>query len=155
MKTKAESAHGGPGRTRTSNQTVMSAVTSSEVPIKSDVSRHTNQRMFTIGCGQSLAKRWLGNSAAPHSHFRRLVVQKVFLASGQTRAMPHCLFRGHLIRRLLHETMRQVPVFSLMLQLQRIATLCFPSVYLTGGHLDSVIDLQTAGRPIGRHPSSL
>src|SRR5260370_32387015 len=56
---------GGPGRTRTSNQTVMSAVTSSEVPIKSDVFRHTNQRMFTISCGQSLAKRWLGNSAAP------------------------------------------------------------------------------------------
>jgi hypothetical protein len=55
---------GGPGRTRTSNQTVMSAITSSEVPIKSDFCRHTNQRMFTIGCGQSLAKRWLGRGAA-------------------------------------------------------------------------------------------
>jgi hypothetical protein len=37
----------------------MSAVTSSEVPTKSDVFRHVNQRMFAIGCGQSLAKRWL------------------------------------------------------------------------------------------------
>jgi hypothetical protein len=41
----------------------MSAVTSSEMPINSDVSRHVNQRMFTIGCGQPLAKRWLGHEA--------------------------------------------------------------------------------------------
>jgi hypothetical protein len=50
---------GGPGRIRTSNQTVMSAVTLSETSIKSGVFRHASQRMFTIGCGQSLAKRWL------------------------------------------------------------------------------------------------
>src|SRR5262245_21166700 len=62
MKTKVESAHGGPGRIRTSNQTVMSAVTLSETSIKSGVFRHANQRMFTIGCGQSLAKRWLARS---------------------------------------------------------------------------------------------
>src|SRR6516164_3525998 len=42
---------GGPGRIRTSNQTVMSAVTLSEVSIKSGVFRHANQRMFTIGYG--------------------------------------------------------------------------------------------------------
>jgi hypothetical protein len=52
---------GGAGRTRTSNQTVMSAVTLSEASIKSDPFRHTNQQMFTIGCGQSLAKRWLAS----------------------------------------------------------------------------------------------
>src|SRR5262245_54651824 len=63
MKTKVESAHGGPGRIRTSNQTVMSAVTLSETSIKSGVFRHVNQRMFTIGCGQSLAKRWLARDA--------------------------------------------------------------------------------------------
>jgi len=39
----------------------MSAVTSSEVPMKSGVFRHVNQQMFTIGCGQSLAKRWLSH----------------------------------------------------------------------------------------------
>jgi hypothetical protein len=27
--------------------------------MKSIASRYANQRMFTIGCGQSLAKRWL------------------------------------------------------------------------------------------------
>jgi hypothetical protein len=51
---------GGPGRIRTSNQTVMSAVISSEAPMKSDLFRHANQQMFTNGCGQSLANRWLG-----------------------------------------------------------------------------------------------
>ena len=56
---RIENTNGGPGRTRTSNQTVMSAVTLSETSIKPDVFRHANQRMFTIGCGQSLAKRWL------------------------------------------------------------------------------------------------
>jgi hypothetical protein len=40
----------------------MSAVTLLETSIKSDLSRHVNQRMFTIGCGQSLAKRWLAAS---------------------------------------------------------------------------------------------
>jgi hypothetical protein len=54
---------GGPGRTRTSNQTVMSAVTLSEASIESGVFRDANQRMFTIGCGQSLAKRWLARHA--------------------------------------------------------------------------------------------
>jgi hypothetical protein len=49
---------GRPGRTRTSNQTVMSAVTSSEIPMISGFLHRTNQRTFTIGCGQSLAKRW-------------------------------------------------------------------------------------------------
>jgi hypothetical protein len=53
---------GGPGRIRTSNQTVMSAVTLSETSIKSDPFHHTNQQMFTIGCGQSLAKHWSGPS---------------------------------------------------------------------------------------------
>jgi hypothetical protein len=38
----------GPGRTRTSNQTVMSAVTSSEMPIKSGFSRRFNQRTFAF-----------------------------------------------------------------------------------------------------------
>src|SRR6516164_10792155 len=60
---------GGPGRTRTSNQTVMSAVTSSEMPINSDVSRHVNQRMFTIGCGQPLAKRWLDHEQCACARF--------------------------------------------------------------------------------------
>jgi hypothetical protein len=50
--------HGGPGRIRTSNQTVMSAVTSSEVSMTSSAFHYLSQRMFTIGCGQSLAKRW-------------------------------------------------------------------------------------------------
>ena len=49
---------GGPGRTRTSNQTVMSAVTLSEMSMTSGVFHHPNQRMFTIGCGQALAKGW-------------------------------------------------------------------------------------------------
>jgi hypothetical protein len=40
----------------------MSAVTLSEASIKSIVARRANQRMFTIGCGQSLAKRWLARS---------------------------------------------------------------------------------------------
>ena len=52
---------GGPGRTRTSNQTVMSAVILSEISIKSDVFHCANQQIFTIGCGQSLAKRWLAH----------------------------------------------------------------------------------------------
>src|SRR5262245_50007153 len=58
---------GGPGRTRTSNQTVMSAVTLSEISMKSIASRYANQRMFTIGCGQSLAKRWLACADNRHS----------------------------------------------------------------------------------------
>jgi hypothetical protein len=36
----------------------MSAVTLSEMSMKSGVFHHSNQRMFTIGCGQALAKRW-------------------------------------------------------------------------------------------------
>ena len=36
----------------------MSAVILSETSIKSDPFRYTNQQMFTIGCGQSLAKHW-------------------------------------------------------------------------------------------------
>jgi hypothetical protein len=38
-------------------------VTSSEMPPNSDVCRHVSQRMFMIGCGQSLAKRWLARDA--------------------------------------------------------------------------------------------
>ena len=48
----------GPGGLRTANQTVMSAVTLSEISMKSGVFHHSDQRMFTIGCGQALAKRW-------------------------------------------------------------------------------------------------
>src|SRR5262249_1570276 len=58
-------------RTRTSNQTVMSAVTPSEVPIKSDFSRRSNQQMFGFGSRHSLVIRWLGTKVAkrrPCSH---------------------------------------------------------------------------------------
>jgi UvrD-like helicase C-terminal domain len=61
----------------------MSAVISSEVLIKSDFFRYINQRMFTISCGQSLAKRWLGNSAAQHSNFK-ISCSKGLLAQWQT-----------------------------------------------------------------------
>jgi hypothetical protein len=43
---------------------VEKAVTSPEVSMKSGVFRHVSQRMFTIGCGQSLAKRWFGRDSA-------------------------------------------------------------------------------------------
>ena len=51
--------HGGPGRTRTSNQTVMSAVIAPEMPIKSAFPCRANQSLFASGSRQSLAKRWL------------------------------------------------------------------------------------------------
>ena|SRR6516164_3624015 len=44
-------------------------VNSSEMPINSDVSRHVNQRMFTIGCGQPLAKRWLDHEQCACARF--------------------------------------------------------------------------------------
>jgi hypothetical protein len=74
---------GGPGRIRTSNQTVMSAVTLSETPIKSAVFRHTNQQTFTIGCGQSLAKHWLVRQGPSH---KRSGLRSPALASSMIRA---------------------------------------------------------------------
>jgi hypothetical protein len=49
----------------------MSAVTLSEISMKSIVSRYANQRMFTIGCGQSLAKRWLAANLSSRVHWHQ------------------------------------------------------------------------------------
>ncbi len=57
-KTTAEKQDGGPGRTRTSNQAVMSAVTSSEISAKIGVSEHVRDRLFAFGCDVLLVFRW-------------------------------------------------------------------------------------------------
>jgi len=56
---------GGPGRTRTSNQAVMSAVPSPENPINIGVFGHVLRRPFAFGCGVLLVIHWL---AQPPSH---------------------------------------------------------------------------------------
>jgi hypothetical protein len=58
MKSTAKNIDGGPGRTRTSNQTVMSEITSPEISATFDFFRHVRSRLFTFGCGHPLAKRW-------------------------------------------------------------------------------------------------
>jgi hypothetical protein len=137
----------------------MSAVISSEVLIKSDFFRYINQRMFTISCGQSLAKRWLGNSAAQHSNFK-ISCSKGLLAQWQTsrvgpiaqhgdigdswqeRRLPHHLLeRGRRLRWLA----RSAQLLAIHLNAARCRS---------AGIQNSVIDSQTAGRPIGHHPSS-
>src|ERR1700674_5562713 len=51
---------GGPGRTRTCNQAVMSETRSPEDQVKSDDSDVTCRRLFTFSAGVSLANRWPG-----------------------------------------------------------------------------------------------
>jgi hypothetical protein len=63
---------GGPGRTRTSNQAVMSAQSSPENPTNMGIFAHVQGHSFTFGCGVLLVIHWL--NAAPFS-----------LASGPTK----------------------------------------------------------------------
>src|ERR1019366_8934658 len=49
---------GGPGRTRTSNQTVMSGLLDPEISAIIDVFRHTRRRLFTSVHGVSVVNLW-------------------------------------------------------------------------------------------------
>ena len=53
--------YGGPGRTPTSNQAVMSAVLYPERSVKIVTSANVQRRLFTVGCGVSLVIHWLGD----------------------------------------------------------------------------------------------
>jgi hypothetical protein len=53
---------GGPGRTRTSNQAVMSALPYPERSIKIGISAHVRQRLFTFGNVVTLVVYWLGSA---------------------------------------------------------------------------------------------
>jgi hypothetical protein len=98
---------GGPGRIRTSNQTVMSAVTSSEVSIKSDVFRHANQRVFTFGCGQSLAKHWFAGDIGVGRSFATSTRACVEEALGRDRNAFHRRRCASAITRVL---VRKLPI---------------------------------------------
>jgi hypothetical protein len=50
--------HGGPGRTRTSNQAVMSALSWPENPANIGISAHVRYRLFAFGCCVLLVIYW-------------------------------------------------------------------------------------------------
>ena len=60
MNSMVKFTSGGPGRTRTSNQAVMSALPCPESSVKIGISAAVRVRSFTFGCGVSLVIYWLG-----------------------------------------------------------------------------------------------